>query len=190
MTGAGNDGPIGPLRWSRPEPDPDDQDEADPADPAVGARPAAAAGNDAPPLIRAWRAFRAWRRSRPFWGGLLILLGGAEISLTELAPLKVIIHLGAQGLAGEAIPVVMIVCGLLLLFSPEQRLFYAIIAMASAAVSWVTSNLGGFILGLLLGLTGGSMAIAWAPLRGRDTAGRRPRRARGRRARSAPTGDS
>ena len=45
-------------------------------------------------------AFRGWRARRPFWGGLLLALGGAEILLTEKASLKVIMHVGMQGLAG------------------------------------------------------------------------------------------
>lgn len=121
---------------------------------------------------RAWRAFREWRRRRPFLGGLLILLGGAEILLTEIAPMRVTIHLGAEGLAGEAVPVVLMLCGLLLLVAPEQRLFYTIIAMLLSAASWITSNLGGFILGLLLGLIGCSLAFAWVPRR--DSAPARP----------------
>jgi hypothetical protein len=44
---------------------------------------------------RGRRAWRRWRRTRPFWGGLLILLAGAEILVTELVPLRVILHLSA-----------------------------------------------------------------------------------------------
>jgi hypothetical protein len=131
-------------------------------------------------LRSGWLAFRAWRKSRPSWGALLIMLGGAEIFLTELSPLKVIMHLGLEGLAGQAIPILMIVCGALLLISPDQRLFYAVIAFLSSAASWVTSNLGGFFLGLLLGLIGSSMAIAWAPISG--ITGQRTRRRSRRRA--------
>ncbi len=116
------------------------------------------------PPVRAGRGFREWRRRRPFWGGLLILLAGAEIFLTEIAPLHVVIHLGVEGLAGQAVPVVLAVCGLLLIFAPEQRLFYSIIAMLLTVVSWITSNLGGFILGLIFGLVGCALAFAWTPL--------------------------
>ena len=116
------------------------------------------------PPVRAWRAFKEWRRRRPFWGGLLILLAGAEMFLTEIAPLHVVVHLGVEGLAGEAVPVLLAVCGLLLIFAPEQRLFYSIVAMLLTVASWITSNLGGFILGLILGLLGCALAFAWTPL--------------------------
>lgn len=118
---------------------------------------------DEPP-VRIRHRFRAWRRSRPFWAAVLMLLGGAEIELTVHAPIKVIVHLGAQGLAGEAIPIVMMVCAVLLLVSPDQRLFYAIIGLLASLASWVTSNLGGFIFGLVLGLVGACWAVAWTPL--------------------------
>ncbi|MEV6184354.1 DUF6114 domain-containing protein, partial [Streptomyces sp. NPDC052015] len=52
-------------------------------------------------------AFRRWRASRPFWGGLLLTLGGAEVLLTEKVSLKVVMHIGMQGLAGYLLPVVM-----------------------------------------------------------------------------------
>jgi hypothetical protein len=34
-------------------------------------------------LVRGWRAFRRWRRGRPFWGGLFLLLAGLELFLTR-----------------------------------------------------------------------------------------------------------
>jgi Family of unknown function (DUF6114) len=135
-----------------------------PADP--GEAPARVSQRRPAPPVRAWRAFRDWRRRRPFWGGLLILLAGAEIFLTEIAPLHVVIHLGVEGLAGQAVPFFIAVCGLLLIFNPVQRLFYSIIAMLLTAGSWITSNLGGFILGLILGLVGCALAFAWTPAPG------------------------
>lgn len=41
-------------------------------------------------------AFRRWRAARPFWGGLLLALGGAEILVTQKASLKVVMHIGMQ----------------------------------------------------------------------------------------------
>jgi Family of unknown function (DUF6114) len=110
---------------------------------------------------RAWRAWRHWRRSRPFWGGLLILLGAAEILVTERVPLRVILHIGPEGIAGYLLPIIMIVCGLLLWFNPQQRLFYSIIAVLVTLGTWITSNLGGFVLGLFLGVVGSSLAFGW-----------------------------
>jgi Family of unknown function (DUF6114) len=109
--------------------------------------------------------FGRWRRSRPFWGGLLIILGGGWILFTEKAPLSAVVHFGMQGLAGYAIPLVIALCGVLLWVNPAQRLFYSILAVLLSLGTWVTSNLGGFLIGMLLGLVGGSLAFAWSPPR-------------------------
>jgi hypothetical protein len=109
----------------------------------------------------AFGAWYKWRRNRPFWGGLLVLLGGGEILLSERAPIPVVIHVGMQGLAGYLVPVVLLLCGLLLWFTPEQRTFYSIVAVLLSLVSWITSNLGGFFVGMALGLVGGSLGFAW-----------------------------
>ncbi|MFE9421540.1 DUF6114 domain-containing protein [Kitasatospora sp. NPDC006697] len=109
------------------------------------------------------RGFKRWRGARPFWGGLLVTLAGTEILFTEKAALPVILHIGMQGLAGYIVPGMMVLCGLLLLFHPSQRLFYSILAVLLTLVSWVTSNLGGFLIGLLLGLIGSSLSFGWLP---------------------------
>ena len=126
-------------------------------------------------------AFRRWRAGRPFWGGLLLAVGGAEILLTQKASLKVILHIGMQGLAGYLLPVLMVLCGLLILFNPTQRLFYSITGALISLGSWMTSNLGGFFIGLLLGVVGSCLAFGWLP----DQAPRRSRRQRRKEARAA-----
>ncbi|MBY8883621.1 DUF6114 domain-containing protein [Streptomyces sp. PTM05] len=122
----------------------------------------------AEPGVGRWRA---WRGRRPFAGGVLVTLAGAEILATEKASFGVIVHIGMQGLSGYLIPVVMVVCGLLLLFNPAQRLFYSILSVLLTLGSWVTSNLGGFFIGLLLGLVGSCLSFGWLP----DQAPRRRR---------------
>ncbi|MFD8327848.1 DUF6114 domain-containing protein [Streptomyces lydicus] len=48
-------------------------------------------------------ALRRWRRTRPFWAGLLLLLGGAELVLVPFSPLTVLVSLGLGGLAALGI---------------------------------------------------------------------------------------
>ncbi|MFJ3646486.1 DUF6114 domain-containing protein [Streptomyces murinus] len=126
------------------------------------------------------RSFRAWRARRPFWGGLLLALGGGEVLLTEKASLKVVMHIGMQGLAGYLLPVLMALLGLLVLFNPAQRLFYSILGVLASLGTWITSNLGGFFIGLLLGVVGSCLAFGWLP----DQEPRVSRRKRRRRARA------
>lgn len=92
-----------------------------------------------------------------------MLFGGAEILFTLRAPLPVVLHIGMQGLAGYLVPAVMVVCGLLILFNPTQRLFYSVLAVLASLASWLTSNLGGFLLGMLLGVTGSCLTFGWLP---------------------------
>ncbi|MET8626979.1 DUF6114 domain-containing protein [Kitasatospora sp. NPDC004669] len=106
---------------------------------------------------------RDWRGKRPFWGGLLVTLGGAEILFTLWAPLPVLLHIGMAGLAGYLVPVVMVLCGLLILFNPAQRLFYSVLAVLASLASWVTSNMGGFLMGMLLGVAGACLTFGWMP---------------------------
>ncbi|MFD7732113.1 DUF6114 domain-containing protein [Kitasatospora phosalacinea] len=109
------------------------------------------------------RGFAGWRGRRPFWGGLLVVLAGSEILFTEKAPMRMVIRIGMLGLAGYIVPALMVLCGLLLIFHPVQRVFYSLIAVLATLGSWVTSNLGGFFVGLLLGLIGSSLAFGWLP---------------------------
>ncbi|MEH1012274.1 DUF6114 domain-containing protein [Micromonospora sp. CPCC 206060] len=118
-------------------------------------------GSPAAHPARRVHRWRSWRRSRPFWGGLLVSLGAIEILVSVRAPLPVILHVGLQGLAAYLVPVLLLLCGLLLLFNPSQRVFYSILSIVLSLASWLTSNLGGFLIGLLLGLTGGALAFAW-----------------------------
>ncbi|WP_234384470.1 DUF6114 domain-containing protein [Streptomyces sp. MMG1121] len=128
--------------------------------------------------------FSGWRARRPFWGGLLLALGGGEILLTEKASLKVVMHIGMQGLAGYLLPTVMVILGLLILFNPSQRLFYSVIGVLLSLGTWLTSNLGGFFVGLLLGATGSCLTFGWLPEQ-EPRVGRRKRR---KLARAAATG--
>jgi hypothetical protein len=108
-------------------------------------------------------AFWRWRHARPFWGGLFVVLSGLEIFLTVQAPLPVVVHVGMQGFIGYLLPILLAVLGVLLIFNPQQHLFYSLVAAVLALASWITSNLGGFVVGLLMGLLGSALAFAWSP---------------------------
>ena len=123
-------------------------------------------------------AFRRWRGRRPFVGGLLLVLAGCEILLTMKAPLPVILHVGMQGLAGYLLPTLMTVCGLLILFNPAQRLFYSVIAVLLSLGTWLTSNIGGFMVGIVLGVVGSCLTFGWLPDQDPRVSRRKRRKAR------------
>ncbi|MEU4400508.1 DUF6114 domain-containing protein [Micromonospora orduensis] len=120
--------------------------------------------HQAAPAVRGSRGrWRRWRRARPFTAAVLIALGGVEMLATLRAPLGVLLHIGPQGLAAYLVPTILVVCGVLLITTPQQRVFYAVVSLVLGLVSWLTSNLGGFVVGMLLALTGGALAFAWTP---------------------------
>ncbi|WFE31053.1 DUF6114 domain-containing protein [Micromonospora sp. WMMD975] len=119
------------------------------------------AGAHAAPAARA--RWRHWRRARPFTAGVLVALGGVEMLVTLRAPLGVLLHVGPQGLAAYLVPAVLVLCGVLLVATPQQRVFYALLSLLLGLASWLTSNLGGFLIGMLLALVGGALAFAWTP---------------------------
>jgi hypothetical protein len=57
----------------------------------------------------------------------------------------------------------MLLCGVLILFNPAQRLFYSVIGVLVSLGTWLTSNLGGFFIGLILGMVGSCLAFGWLP---------------------------
>ena len=128
-------------------------------------------------LRRARLAFRTWRRTRPFWGGLLILLGGVEILSTTVVSLGPTLRVGLGGVNdffGTLIAAVLALCGLLLWFTPAQRVFYSIVAVLLALATFNTINYGGFFIGMLLGIIGGALAFAWSQGAGRTGRTARP----------------
>ncbi|MFG2994950.1 DUF6114 domain-containing protein [Streptomyces sp. NPDC048340] len=111
-------------------------------------------------LLSRWRR---WRRSRPFWGGLLAILAGAEICALPLAPLKIMLQQGVAGIPSVLMGIVMIVLGLTAWFSPQQRSLAGVLTTLIATAALVLSNLGGFLIGTLLGILGGGLMFAWQP---------------------------
>lgn len=122
---------------------------------------AAPVGPVRPGLRGRWRR---WRRSRPFWGGLLTILAGAEICAIPLAPLKVMLHQGVAGVPSVLLGIVMIMLGISVWVSPQYRSLAGVVTTLLAAAALVMSNLGGFLIGTLVGILGGAMTFAWQPV--------------------------
>ncbi|MFE7118632.1 DUF6114 domain-containing protein [Streptomyces sp. NPDC057654] len=112
--------------------------------------------------------WRQWRRGRPFWGGLAAIVAGAEICAIPLAPLKVMLHQGIAGIPSVLMGAVMILMGLAAWFAPQYRSLAGIVTVMVAAAALVMSNLGGFLVGTLIGIVGGGLIFAWQPLPSTD----------------------
>jgi hypothetical protein len=116
-------------------------------------------------------AFRRFRRTRPFWAGVLILVGGIELAILPLGPTDALIRAGVSAAAGLACALLLVLMGVVVLALPSQRIVAGLVAVAAALASFVLSNLGGFVVGMLLGVLGGSMAVGWVPDLDRYTKG-------------------
>jgi hypothetical protein len=109
-------------------------------------------------------AFSRWRKERPFWGAVLIALGGIEEFFSgQLDIGKIHIQLGLEGLQAMLIPSVLVLLAVLIALMPVHRIFYGVIALVLAIYSLIGVNLGGFVIGMLLATVGGVLAVAWVP---------------------------
>jgi hypothetical protein len=108
--------------------------------------------------------FRLWRRTRPFWGGLLTALAGLEIfGTTQMSLGGLAFQLGPTGFLSWLIPAILVTCGMLMWFKPQHRILYAVVAAVTALFSLIGVNLGGFFIGLLLGAFGSALSFGWMP---------------------------
>ncbi len=114
--------------------------------------------------------WQAWRRSRPFWGGLMLVLSGLELFALPLSgvlvhgAIRLVIYIGIGGVFGVLIGALLIVAGLATWFNPMHKTFYSIAGIVLGLASFPASNLGGLFVGMLLAIIGGAVAFAWTPL--------------------------
>lgn len=113
------------------------------------------------------RVFRHFRRSRPFWGGLLAMVAGVPIMYFPYAKLALngmtVTMATTAGAGSLIIGILLIVLGLTAWFQPAVRIFSGVATMLLTLVSIPVSNLSGFGMALLPGLIGGGLMVAWAP---------------------------
>ncbi|GHE62722.1 MULTISPECIES: DUF6114 domain-containing protein [Streptomyces] len=118
-------------------------------------------------FTRARLGFRKWRGSRPFWAGLLTALGGVPIAYFPYATLKLgtmsVTMSTTAGAGSLIIGVLLVTLGLTMWFQKATRVFAGVAAIILGLVSLVVSNIGGFVIGFLLALLGGAMAVSWVP---------------------------
>lgn len=130
-------------------------------------------GRRAPSPTEIRAGFRAWRRSRPFWGGVCCLVAGAAMAYGPTTAIKVILISGSTVWLGILVGVLVGMMGLFLWFAPHLRALVGILAVILSIVSLLTSDYGGFGIGLILGTVGGAMGVAWAPVPAGARAARR-----------------
>jgi hypothetical protein len=134
--------------------------------PRITIRPPGSPSSYREPLLQRTRAaFRTWRKARPFWGGLWCVLGGAAMAYGPTTAIKVVLISGTVVWAGILVGLLVAMMGLFLWFTPHLRHLVGIVAVLLSIVSLLTSDYGGFGIGLVLGTVGGALGFAWAPVR-------------------------
>ncbi|MEI4272354.1 DUF6114 domain-containing protein [Klenkia sp. LSe6-5] len=104
-----------------------------------------------------------FRRTRPFWGCLILALGGWFVLRPAVGSFSLLLGLGVGGAQVYILGGGMIAAALVALVKPDQRFFPAIMAMIFSVASLPLANLGGWLLGMVLGIVGSGMVFAWTP---------------------------
>ncbi|MCQ6266825.1 DUF6114 domain-containing protein [Fictibacillus sp. WQ 8-8] len=116
---------------------------------------------------------RQWKQERPFLGSILTLLSGA---LILWVPLNLIVKAflpGTVSVIGILFGGLVLLIGIMGLFFPQFSKVFGIVAIFLSILS-IIGALGGFIVGTLLGITGGSLMVAWSPPASDRRAGEQP----------------
>ncbi len=118
----------------------------------------------AAPRRGVWALVRRWQTSRPFWGCLVLALGGYQVMSPMLgASLQMVVGAGIRAAYPLMLGGGMILAAVLALLIPSNRYFLGIAGMVLAIMSLPFANLGGWLVGLVLGIVGAGLIFAWAP---------------------------
>ena len=118
-----------------------------------------------------WRRFTRWRRTRPFWGAIVLSLGAWFIMVPVIGgDLAILIEMGIGGISSWLIGLSMFAAAVTALVKPAHRHFPAIVASLMSVASLPLANLGGWLIGMILGIVGSGMVFAWEPYSDRQLA--------------------
>ena len=109
-----------------------------------------------------WYPIKRWCHQRPCWGAFCVLGAGLLILWAPVCLLQSGIVPPSALWAGLVVGGLLFVMGLVELFAPAHALMAGAIGVVLSLVSLVTA-LGGFGVGLLLGVIGSSYVVAWKP---------------------------
>ena len=110
---------------------------------------------------------RAWRRTRPFWGGLWTILAGLWIIRAMNFSIGIALTSDWPYLAGFLVGAGLVVFGVTAWLAPLYRGLIGLLCLLLALVAFPAANLGGYLLGSVLGLVGASMIWSWGEKRPR-----------------------
>ena len=109
------------------------------------------------------RSWRNWRRSRPLDGAVLTVAAGSSLMGLPAGSYTLVLLPGLAGTTGFLFGAGLCVLGLFLLLQPRSHAFAGAATVLVALASVATTNLGGFGVGVLLGILGSALGFAWTP---------------------------
>ncbi|MDR7236041.1 DUF6114 domain-containing protein [Neobacillus drentensis] len=106
--------------------------------------------------------FRNWRARRPFWGATLCILSGLIILWVPAKLYELAVAPGSILFVGFFLGGITLLMGVLSYMMQRLSTLLGVIAIFASVLS-IMGALGGFFIGTILGIIGGSMLIAWKP---------------------------
>jgi hypothetical protein len=91
------------------------------------------------------------------------MLGGALIAYVPATAFKFLLIANGSLIIGILVGALVGAFGLMLWFARPIRALLGVLILMLSLVSFFTSDFGGLLLGMLMGLVGGSLALAWVP---------------------------
>lgn len=115
--------------------------------------------------------FREWRNGRPFAGGILLCLAGLIIGWVPYQfAFELLLVGGSYTFVGLFWAVAVFLTGAFVLYRPEFSTIFGVVGVVLSILS-LLGALGGLLIGMILGIVGGNLCVAWSPPAG--TADRR-----------------
>ena len=111
----------------------------------------------------AWTRFRLWRRTRPFWSSILLILAGLLVLWGPLNLLQYAFLPGSMLWAAILVGTLLVLMGVIQLIAPFHALITGAIGIVLSLISLFVA-LGGLGIGMILGIIGGALAVAWRPV--------------------------
>lgn len=112
-------------------------------------------------LTRRRERFAAWRRNRPFWGGVTLTSAGLVIGIIPLdLALTFALVPTSFAFVGLIFAVFVALCGVFSVLQPRFASFFGAAGILLSVAS-LFGALGGFGIGTILGITGGALCVSW-----------------------------
>ncbi|MFB6172614.1 MAG: DUF6114 domain-containing protein [Haloarculaceae archaeon] len=107
--------------------------------------------------------FATWRSQRPFWGGVLLCLAGLVIGWVPAQFAGELMFVGGTfTVIGLVFAAFVFLAGAFALYRPDLSTILGISGVALAILS-LLGALGGLFVGMLVGIVGGNLCVAWTP---------------------------